>query len=82
MAIVWTKDLNTGIDVIDHQHNGYLATPYETADLARGIAWVLEDRQRWDELSGSARNTICGSFALDTIAARHMALYREVSGHA
>jgi glycosyltransferase involved in cell wall biosynthesis len=30
-------------DLIDHQHNGYLATPFESADLARGIAWILED---------------------------------------
>jgi glycosyltransferase involved in cell wall biosynthesis len=32
----------TGLkDIVDRQQNGYLAKPYETEDLARGIAWVL-----------------------------------------
>ena len=29
--------------MIEHQKNGYLALPFEIEDLARGIAWVLED---------------------------------------
>jgi glycosyltransferase involved in cell wall biosynthesis len=33
-------------DMIEHCSNGYLAKPYETEDLARGIAWVLEDPER------------------------------------
>lgn len=28
-------------DLIDHKENGYLAPPYDTADLAEGISWVL-----------------------------------------
>ena len=68
-------------DVIDHQQNGYLANPYEPADLAHGIAWVLEDKVRWNELASCARNKIIDSFALEKIAERHMALYREILRH-
>lgn len=33
-------------DLIEHKQNGYLAHPFATEDLAPGIAWVLESRQR------------------------------------
>ena len=33
-------------DLIDHGQNGYLARPFDPADLARGILWVLEDDKR------------------------------------
>lgn len=29
-------------DIIDHKHNGYLATPFEPESLAEGIQWVLQ----------------------------------------
>ena len=33
---------NTGVaDIVDHKINGYLAQPFDTDDLARGIHWVL-----------------------------------------
>ncbi len=28
-------------DMIEHQHNGYMARPHDPADLARGMEWVL-----------------------------------------
>ena len=35
-------------DLIEHKQNGYFAHPFATTeDLAPGIAWVLESRQRW-----------------------------------
>jgi glycosyltransferase involved in cell wall biosynthesis len=67
-------------DLIDHQENGYLARPYEPADLARGMAWVLEDEERWDVLSVRARDKIVQEFGMDKIAGRHLALYREILG--
>lgn len=68
-------------DLVDHEHNGYLAQPYEPSDLANGIMWVLEDKVRWIELASCARNKIIDSFALEKIAERHMALYREILRH-
>jgi glycosyltransferase involved in cell wall biosynthesis len=65
-------------DLIDHQQNGYLATLYEPADLARGIAWVLDDNERLNELAGRAREKIIGTFALEMIAGRHLELYLKI----
>ncbi|MDD2582048.1 MAG: glycosyltransferase family 4 protein [Desulfuromonadaceae bacterium] len=68
-------------DLIDHQQNGYLANPYQPADLAHGIVWVLEDKVRWNKLADCARNKIIESFALEKIAERHMTLYRGILRH-
>ena len=33
----------TGLkDVVEHKVTGYLATPFDTDDFARGIEWVLD----------------------------------------
>ncbi|MDD2852591.1 MAG: glycosyltransferase family 4 protein [Desulfuromonadaceae bacterium] len=65
-------------DLIDHRHNGYLARPYETADLARGIIWVLENEDRRQELSSKARQKVEREFATDRVAEQHTALYRKI----
>jgi glycosyltransferase involved in cell wall biosynthesis len=64
-------------DLIDHRQNGYLAIPYEPADLARGIAWILDDNNQ-KSLSVRARNKIAYEFALEKVAEQHMVLYREL----
>jgi len=69
----------TGLrDIIDHQQTGYLARSYEVEDLARGICWVLEDGERWRELSRRARAKVKAEFELTHIARRYADLYAEV----
>jgi len=65
-------------DLIDHRRNGYLAQPYEPSDLARGIGWVMEDNNRWEELSCNARRKIENVYAIENVAKRHLELYREI----
>jgi glycosyltransferase involved in cell wall biosynthesis len=67
-------------DLIDHEQNGFLARPYEPDDLARGIAWVLEDDERRESLSNNARYKVEREFSVEMIAARHVELYREILG--
>ena len=69
----------TGLkDIVDHQLNGYLAHPYEVEDLARGIAWVLEDGKRHKTLGSQAREKAEGVFALELQAQRYVALFEEI----
>ena len=68
-------------DLIDHLQNGYLAQPHEPVDLAQGIRWVLEDEDRREKLSVHARHKVEQEFAVEKIAAKHMALYREIVRH-
>jgi len=41
-------------DIVDHFKTGYLATPFDTEDLARGVQWVLGDGNLRKALSKSA----------------------------
>jgi glycosyltransferase involved in cell wall biosynthesis len=66
------------LDVVDHQRCGYLAQPYDADDLARGIAWVLEDRDRREELSIGARRKIESQFQLNQVARQYSELYAEI----
>jgi glycosyltransferase involved in cell wall biosynthesis len=68
-------------DLIDQEQNGYLAHPYEATDLARGIAWVLENEERWNGLASHARQKVEQEFAVEKVAERHLALYWEILRH-
>lgn len=69
----------TGLkDIVDHQQNGYLAQPYEAEDLAKGIAWVLEDEDRHQKLRINAREKAEREFSLELQAKRYLSLYQEI----
>lgn len=65
-------------DLIEHEQNGYLAQPYEVEDLAKGIAWVLGDKERWRKLCDRAREKVEQEFTLDLQAQRYLALYLDI----
>ena len=65
-------------DLIKHQTNGYLAQPYQIQDLAQGIAWVLEDESRYQNLHYAARAKVVQDFNLELQARRYKALYEEI----
>ena len=65
-------------DTIEHQSNGYLARPYETEDLARGISWILEDETRYQKLSDRARQKAEQEFSLKIPAEKYAALFDEL----
>jgi glycosyltransferase involved in cell wall biosynthesis len=66
-------------DLIEHERTGYLARPFEPEDLAHGIAWVLEDGDRWRALSSRAREKVEQEFELGLVARRYVDLYRDVA---
>jgi len=69
----------TGLkDVVDHQQTGYLASPFETEDLARGIVWLLEDQERYQKLQFYAREKSLRRFASKTQAQQYISLYTEI----
>lgn len=66
------------LDLIEHERSGYLAAPYEVADLAHGLLWVLEDAGRRAALAEGARTKAVDDFALEAVARRYAQLYREL----
>ncbi len=67
-------------DLVDHRVQGYLTQAGDSADLARGISWVLADEKRHAELSRAARQKVEKNFALAHIARRHVDLYQNLVG--
>ena len=65
-------------DLIDPQQNGYLATAYEPEDLARGISWIIEDPERWQNLSACARSKVQREFTLEKQAQSYIQLYEDI----
>lgn len=65
-------------DLIDHRSNGYLATPFDAEDLAGGLLWVMENRDRLRRLSSEARAKVLNTFTLKSCVDNYMNLYREL----
>ncbi|MEI3651314.1 MAG: glycosyltransferase family 4 protein [Dolichospermum lemmermannii FEM_B0920] len=65
-------------DMIEHQQNGYLAKAFDIEDLARGIAWVLEDKHRWVALSQRGREKVENDFTVKAQAEKYISLYQSL----
>jgi len=69
---------HTGLlDIVDHKVNGYLATPFDTSDLATGIQWVI-NYESYEELSSNARNKVVETFDYEVVSDKYIQLYREI----
>ncbi len=65
-------------DMVENLKNGYLAKPFEVEDLAKGIAWVLEDEERLKKLREQARKKVEQTFTLELQAQKYISLYRDI----
>lgn len=65
-------------DMIEHEQNGYLAEAYNIDDLAKGIAWVLENPERYQKLSQRAREKVVQEFTQEIQARRYLSLFSEM----
>lgn len=55
-------------DIVAHRETGWLAKAFDTEDLAAGILWVLEARNRWQGLSQAARARAVEHFSQQVVA--------------
>ncbi|MCD7972074.1 MAG: glycosyltransferase family 4 protein [Candidatus Azobacteroides sp.] len=71
---------NTGgiSEMIDHKENGYLADYKSAQDLAKGIAWCLEEADL-NKLSENARRKVLENYQEEYIAEKYLALYKELN---
>ena len=74
----------TGLrDVVEHGVTGYLAEPYHSEDLAKGIEWVLEDDERHAILSAQARERAVRLWSHEAVVPQYFEVYQremEVQG--
>jgi len=64
-------------DQIDHMDNGYLAKPFDSRDLARGIVYILNDKIRWSNMSKAARRKAVKCFSENVIASEMLKVYEK-----
>ncbi|HUF82820.1 MAG TPA: glycosyltransferase [Burkholderiales bacterium] len=62
-------------DAIEHRVTGYLAEPFAPADLARGILWVLADKQRHRQLRAQARERAERLWSPSAVAGQYLEVY-------
>ena len=67
-------------DLILHHETGYLAKPYDSSDLARGIDWILSDPSRSVTLGAQARKRAEDRFGISSVTRRYVSLYEELAG--
>ena len=70
-------DVGGNSDMIEHQKNGYLAQPFDTDDLAKGIEWVL-NAPDYQQLCDNARDKVLTHFDSHLVAKQYIALYKEI----
>ena len=65
-------------DIVTHQQTGWLARPFDTEDLAKGIQWVLSDTVRHMALSEQARTHALEQFSFSMTANQYNKLYKNI----
>jgi len=63
-------------DIVAHQETGWLATPYDTLDLAQGIQWLLENPQNIT-FSENSRNRAKALFSEQAISQQYLDAYQK-----
>ena len=64
--------------MVEHQVNGYLAKPYDGADIAEGIDWVLNNNEN-GKLSINARKKVLDDYESKKVAKRYISLYKRLT---
>lgn len=65
-------------DMIEHTKNGYLATPFDVQEFARGVLWIVENTERFHQLSNYARQKAVNEFNQQLQAKRYLSLFHEL----
>lgn len=62
-------------DVVEHGATGYLAEPFDSESLAKGIEWVLIDSQRHAQLAARARERSLRLWSADAVVPQYLQIY-------
>lgn len=71
-------DIGGMSDIIDHEMNGYLATPFDAAHLGALIRRTVADDDRLAALSHAAREKAIARFSIQDMARHYTDLFMEV----
>lgn len=66
-------------EMIDHQHNGYVAQYRSSEDFANGIYWVLHEAE-YANLSEQACRKVAAHYSESAVANQYITIYTKISG--
>ena len=64
-------------EMIDHKRTGYLANFKDSADLAEGIRWTLNDADK-NALSAACIKKVAHNYSQQSVAMRYIEVYNEL----
>ena len=64
-------------DLIVHEKTGYLAKPFSIEDLAKGISWVIDSKERKAILSANSRRRAVTNYDIHRTVDLHLELYNK-----
>ena len=62
--------------IIKNKFNGYLAEPFDTDDLVKGVLWALNNNNL--QLKSNCRKYVLDNFDSKKIAIQHIELYKKI----
>lgn len=65
-------------EITRHRETGYLAKPFDCAELASGIVWILKDEVRYRRISQEARKMAEEKYSLRVGGQAYAALYERI----
>jgi glycosyltransferase involved in cell wall biosynthesis len=69
----------TGLkDIVEHKENGFLAQPFDTTDMAKGLHWMLSDPETMNFLGQQARKKAEAEYSVTLQADRYLALSKRL----
>ncbi len=70
---------NTGAtDYIKHKHNGYISKYLDTADFKNGIDYILEDENKYQNMSDNCYKLIKDNFNDDIVSKKFINIYKQL----
>lgn len=64
-------------DIVGHQQSGYLATPFDTEDLATGLIESIEDARGQRRWAAAARVHALGSYSAQAVIPQYVEIYQQ-----
>ncbi|MDC6452816.1 glycosyltransferase [Alphaproteobacteria bacterium] len=74
---VVTFDTSGLPDLIDHKRTGYLVKAFDVKDMANGIQWILQDRDRHMHLSREARERSVAKWSTSVVVPQFVKVYEQ-----
>lgn len=69
-------------DIVVHGRGGWVAPSFDLDDFAKGVDWLLENKERYLEVAAFSRNYAVNNFAAKVVADRYIQVYEKVlAGH-